>query len=253
MSIRYPEILSSYEGVIPRATETWRSMGLDEKDYTRILFRHPQLLECSATTAGKRYSFLATFFTRKETLEAIVNNVRVIFDPETVVEGKLNYLLKEVCHSSQVIAKSKALSHPFQHIQVRHEFLIRAGLFKRVPYHRLHKQSFTKDPSQVREKYFAPADIVCTNDHEFIRKCTKGLLTLNELVTFEELYKMDIEQRELVKEEEANNKTNSKSNQYQSQSQLEDTDEEDEETSASNSHNNSSAFFNKKDSTEFYY
>jgi hypothetical protein len=93
---------------------------------------------------------------------------------------------------------------------------------------------------------------VCTNDQEFIRKCTKGCLTLNELAAFEELYKVERETKEHLDLDLENPSSNS----FRKDLETNDGESEDVdgyEIASSTDISNSSAYFNQKDSVEFYY
>jgi len=176
----------------------------------------------------------------------MVNCSEVVTDSETIVEQKLNYLMQRACHTPQSIVKTKTLSFNYKHIVMRHEILIRSGLFKIVAYNKLHKQPFAIQPRIIRDKYFTPADIVCTNDKSFLRTCTNNSLSLNELVAFEEVFEANYEKWGLGEDEE-----------YHTDDSGIDTfigrDDRDSETGKGPHRSDAASFFNEKDMSEFYY
>jgi len=127
---------------------------------------------------------------------------------------------------------------------MRHEILVRAGFFKMIPYHKLHKQSFTIQPKTQRDKYFPPTDIVCTNDTAFLRKCTNNSLSLNELAAFEEIFEANYEKwglREEASLPEAGRPT------------ADGETEGDELRTDPAEYSDAATLFNSKDMSEFYY
>lgn len=249
MAILHPSILSNYENSIHQSVQTWRSFGYSEKDILTLLHFYPQLVDFPSLELRTRFSFISSYLTKNETMFAIVNSIQIIYDNESLVKKKLDYLIKSVCHSTKAISQSIVLTFPLKHIQFRHEFLIRAGLFQSDNYLQFHKKLYMINPKMPRDRYFLPADIVCTNDKDYLRICTNNLLSLNELVAFEELYEKEKEREALLMSDS------------EDEEELEDDDNgssDDEEFGREMNLDpaqsaNSSGFFNRKDASEFYY
>lgn len=166
-----------------------------EKQYLAILRRIPPIIHIPSKKLAKQISFLNTYLPRNETLEVILNSVQLLVEPENSLKQKLEYLIKSMSHETKDITACKALAHPFKHMRVRHEFLIRAGIFKPIPYSKMIKvlEKEHKDKSKPRNKYYKPIEIVCYDDEKFLRKCTNNMLTLNELAAFEELFEAELQ------------------------------------------------------------
>jgi len=246
MVLLNPSLLRNHQKTIPRTLDAWRSLGCEMEDIANVLTQHPQLTDVSAIKLHSRFSFLGKYFSRFESLSAIEGSIQVLMDSKNVLEKKLIFLIEELSHRPSLIVDSSTLSFPINHIRSRHEFLIRAGIFIPVPYNKLHKKSYIIHPKLERPNYYSPHDIVCTNDTKFIQTCANGLLTINELAAFEEAYEKELEAENYFGDDDEDE-------------DLEDEDTKDNpelEVFANNPGarvSNSSSFFNKKDSSDFYY
>jgi len=141
-------------------------LGYTEKATKAMLHYYPQLVDLDSFEARTRFAFLHSFFSREETMFAILNCVNVLYDHESILRKKLDYLIKNVCHTTKSIVRSMALAHSLKHIKLRHEFLVRAGLFQKSNYYAQHKEAYMLHPKVARNKYFPPDSVVCTNDVE---------------------------------------------------------------------------------------
>jgi hypothetical protein len=248
MCLLHPPLFTNYTKRVNDAMLTWRSMGYTEKATIAMFQYYPQLIDQDSYEARCRFAFLSSYFSRTETMFTILNCVNVLYDHEDILRKKLDYLIKSVCHTTKAIVQSVTLSYPFKHIRLRHEFLIRAGLFQKDNYYAAHKMQYMMHPRIPRNKYFFPKDVVCTSDKDYLRICTDNMLTLNELAAFEELYEKEVEREKLLMSDDENEEG------MDSDSDEEENEEEEERLlSPATGHNNSSAFFNKKDASDFYY
>lgn len=105
----------------------------------------------------------------------------------------MDYLVKRGGHNLTSVMESRCLDYSYKHIVIRHEFLIRSGLYKTYPFHKLQKQAFIIQSRLPRDMYFSPSEIICTPDSDFLQKCTNYSLTLNELVAFEGFFEAKFE------------------------------------------------------------
>ncbi|CAL8090117.1 unnamed protein product [Orchesella dallaii] len=204
MLLIYPRLVSIPTDKIISCVNALRSIGLSEKQRVTVLRRAPQLVDIPAKKIGKQFTFLKTYLTSSESIDIVAKSVETFLEAESTLKKKLEYLIKEMSHETKNIATCKALSFPLKHIKARHEFLIRAGLFKPIPYNKLIKtlEKDYKDRNKQREKYFRPIYVVCFKDEDFLKICTNNLLTINELAAFEELYGKEMEMEDMEEEDD---------------------------------------------------
>ncbi len=198
MLIMNPRLLKTPEDSISSCITALRAIGLSERQRSHILRSIPQLFSFPSKRITDHFTFLKTYFTNDESISIVCKSVEVFLESETTLRSKLEYLIKDMSHETRNLITCKAISYPLRHMRTRHEFLIRAGLFKPIPYRKLIKvlEKEYKDRNKPRNKYFKPIEIVCFNDQDFLTTCTKKLLTLNELAAFEELYGAELKVRE---------------------------------------------------------
>jgi len=144
-------------------------------------------------------------------------------------------------HETKDIAKTKSLSFSLQHMRTRHEFLIRAGLFKPLQYRKLIK-ILEKDRKEnmARQNYFSPLEIICFRDADFLQACTKGRLSVNEYAAFEEIYASELKNIEY-------------DDQLMSLLNEDDEDEENSDTGGTVQSTNSQHFANAAENKDFYF
>jgi len=191
--VKCPSIMTSYREKIPAVNSWFTNASFKEADRTALIHRHPGMVFMKRNHFSSRIGFLNTYLTISETQQVIMQSIGALVDHESVVRQKLEYLIRIMSHPTAKIASCRVIDHKFSRIRMRHEFLIRAGLYKPIAYRRLIKvEEKEKATNEKRPHYFSPYDIVCSNDPYFLKTCTKGALTMNELVAFEELFEKEV-------------------------------------------------------------
>lgn len=190
MAVKYPAAISHDEISISSTISALRNAGFKEEHRIKLLRKFPELLDLRKSQFRDRIGFLNTYFENSgESLKAVLNSVEALSEAENVVKRKLRYLIFDMAHATSSIKNCSVLSFPLQFTKIRHEFLVRAGLYFPVPYRKLIKVREKEKASKLpRPKYFKPDDIVCTTDAQFLRTCTHGAFTKNDLAAFEEIY-----------------------------------------------------------------
>lgn len=118
-----------------------------------------------------------------------MNSVEALTEAEHIVKRKLRYLIFDLAHATSSIKNCNVLSFPLQFMKIRHEFLIKAGIYVPIPYRKLIKVREKEKASKLpRAKYFKPDDVVCTSDKQFLKTCTRGAFNTNDLAAFEEIF-----------------------------------------------------------------
>jgi len=194
--LELPSLINEYEEVVPRLESALRSIGLDGRGFVEIVCENPDMLMMPPKMILNAYSFLNTYFSMKESVSVIMNCSEALPETESELIEKLDFLIKKVCHTTESIVNSKVLSYPMKHIKMRHEFLLRSGLFKvEVPYQKLHKGGMVDKAHKKRQGKFNPHNIVCTSDKEFLSIFSPGKrFNINHLAAFEEVYFRVIEE-----------------------------------------------------------
>lgn len=253
MVIMNPKLIHHPESAIVKTIGTLRACGLSESQRSHILGSRPEIFNYPSKLIEKQFSFLTTYLSKEESVSAICKSVECLLESESSLKKKLEYLIKEMSHETKSICNCKALSYPLEHIKTRHEFLIRSGLFKPIPYRKLIKtlEKEYKDKSKPRFKYFKPIEVVCYKDEDYLETCTKGVLSLNELVAFEELYAAELQ----VLEEEEGELEEEMTKELQGRAHEEEEDEDFERDNAVSlvKAPNSVGFFNELEANSCYF
>ncbi|CAG7837527.1 unnamed protein product [Allacma fusca] len=260
---RYPEFLHNYDTLLPNSAKAWRQIGVPERDRVMLFHKYPPLMDLSPDAVSKCYGFLSQYFSTKELILFVKNNPRTLVEDEQVLKSKLDLLWKKYSHSTLSIAKSEAVSRNFSQIHFRHEFLIRAGFYKPMPYHKFLKFQAEEDRRRIatqREKYFHPMVIVCSNDDKFLSVCTQNTLSVDELEVFQDVLEKeehDLELEEWLSHQEHYDKIDSRS---EDDSDNEDNNAEEEESILKRDYtheryrtNNSGEIFSSKDTVDFFF
>jgi len=215
MLLKYPAVMTLCKTKLISTLSTLRGVGFNEKQRKQLIHENPGLIDLPRSQISKRIAFLQAWFTIAESTEVVLRSTEALTDHESVLKKKLKYLIMSASHESKSIVQSKVLSFPISRMKSRHEFLIRAGLFKPIPYNRMIKEAEKNKASKnQRVKYFPPHQVVCYDDKAFLSVCTNNSLTANELATFEELYAEELkdetdndsdEDDELSSDDEADN------------------------------------------------
>lgn len=202
MVIMNPRLIKMNDTNVESVIGALRTIGLSENQRGHIVRQVPELFNFPPKKITTTFSFLKTWLSKDEVVDLICKSFEILLESEKTLEKKLEYLVKEMSHETKDIVASKALAYPLKHIKMRHEFLVRSGLFKPIPYKKLIKilEKEYKDKNKQRAHYFKPLQVVCFRDEDFLKVCTNNLLTLNELAAFEELHAAELE---VMEEEEA--------------------------------------------------
>lgn len=179
-----PSLLKMQEEKITKGILTWMSCQFGEQLMLELLSTYPELIDIPQKTVLPCVKFLATFMENKKRVgKMLLIAPSIITQDWRELKAKLEYLDNLRIDRSE-IASTGVLRLSLFDIKTRHEFLIRAGLYK-IPKKKQIKQTI-KNPKLN--------EIVNTSKIEFANKL--GGMSLTEFEVFSELYKKELEENE---------------------------------------------------------
>ncbi|KAG8327446.1 uncharacterized protein LOC124357040 isoform X2 [Homalodisca vitripennis] len=181
----WPKVLSIKNNDMVRRIQAWTESGLGEKLMFEVLTSNPHFLEVDHVFVSKRIKQYQLYFENKKRVGKLF-----MLAPNTLEENwkiivdKLNYL-NELCTDESDIVSSGVLAHSLFHIKARHEFLIRAGIYKRP----------SKDFNKKLSKNPKLESIVNKTDDDFVSDIAG--LSRFEYDVFLEIYKEELDDDEV--------------------------------------------------------
>lgn len=174
-----PEILQMKDEKLSDILMTWQGCNFGEKLLLSLLSSHPKLLTAEKIDIIKRITMLTQYFEgRRRVGKAIGTAPSIFYENWDIIFEKLDYLNKLHIDSSE-IASTGVLRFDLEHIKIRHEFLLRAGLYK-MP---------TKNYKKSLDRNIKLHSIVNTSDQVFSSNVAG--LTLLEYEVFNDLYSVE--------------------------------------------------------------
>lgn len=191
---KWPNILNYNKKDLSKKLLNWTSFKFGDDLMYEIITTHPHFLTVNENGLKKRIKQYQILFESKRRVGKLL-----LISPNTLEENykiicdKVNYL-NELCTDNSDIVSSGVLSHTLFHIKARHEFLIRAGIYKKPQKDFVKKLS--KNPRLVK--------IVNLPDEEFVSKVAGLSLFEYEvfLEMFEEEFQHTIEPGEIDSDDE---------------------------------------------------
>lgn len=172
----WPDILCLKKDDLQKKMVAWMELGLGNDLLCKILTTHPHLLNTDVGYLKKRIKqYQLQFESKRRVGKLLLLAPNALDENWTIICDKLNYL-NDLCTDNSDIVSSGVLAHSLFHIKVRHEFLIRAGIYKRPPKDFIKK--LNKNPKLEK--------IVNTSDDEFVSKIAG--LSLFEYNVFLEMF-----------------------------------------------------------------
>lgn len=177
---KWPSILYLKENDLNNKLIAWMKLGFGSALLSNILTTHPYLLDVDinhVTKTVKQYQL--QFESKRRVGKLLFLAPNILEESWEIVCNKLNYL-NELCTDNSDIVASGVLAHSLFHIKARHEFLIRAGVYKRP------QKDFVKRLS----KNPSLDNIVNTTDDEFVSKVAG--LSLFEYNVFLDMFEEEL-------------------------------------------------------------
>ncbi|XP_076058274.1 uncharacterized protein LOC143035287 isoform X2 [Oratosquilla oratoria] len=160
----YPKLLSFSVGKLRKNLLEYRQMMVGKRSLLDIINRYPIVYVMDPNSIRKRLHLLDSVYPMSSLKLLIKNNPNVLVDPWDEISHKTLYIYQEMGLEQPQISECQVLQHSLMHIQTRHQFLKRAGLYQK-PNLAKDKNSYKINPSL--------ADIVETSDKVFANKVAK--------------------------------------------------------------------------------
>lgn len=177
---KWPKVLSMKKKELDNNILTWLRCGFGQSLLVDIITTNPSFLQVNSVFVSKRIKqYQLHFESKKRVGKLFLIAPNTLEDSWRSICDKLNYL-DEFCTEKSDVVASGVLAHSLFHIQLRHEFLIRAGFYKR-PQKNFRKQ-LSRNPKLT--------SIVNTSDKNFVNNSG---LSMFEYRVFEEIFKEQFE------------------------------------------------------------
>lgn len=184
----YPTALKLRRPQVVAAVEQLQKYDFHDGDYQRVLSNNPLLFDVSAKDVDLRIAQLMNIFTKTDIVLVTLKMPIILTDEWSSILAKVQYILFAMKITQNAILKSRIFEHSLDHIHQRHEFCLRAGLFKppdpkrRVP---------SKNPPLRR--------MMDTTDSEFLARVCKGVFTVREYRVFCKMLKREEDDEGIMK------------------------------------------------------
>lgn len=169
-----------------------RSVGFTDKDIRFFITSEPRVLFLNSKTCNKILAKLKGLFTSADALFVIKSSPNVLSDSWKETNEKFDYAYFTMGYKQQEIIKSSLFQHSLEHIQDRHVFLVRAGLFYPV-----------KEKDDPKTNPNPPLSLVVdTPDSAFVRKFgVTGLQEYKAYLNIREGEREELEEEEDMSDE----------------------------------------------------
>lgn len=167
--------------------ELWRASQFGERYVQILITEHPHLLDIKIENKFaeqkilERLMYLKDYVqTKKNVWRLMVCSPNVVVDKIADVEEKRKFFEEVMKVEHTEVVKTTAFSHTMFQIRMRHEFLVRLGMYK--------PKSPKADPT-LKSTNPSLYQIVDTNDKRFATKVC--LVSLEEFEVFQEVFKRE--------------------------------------------------------------
>lgn len=188
---KHPRILTTSPALLCNNLEIWRASQFGERYVQILVTEHPHLLDMRVENRFEeqrileRLQYLKDYVqTKKNVWRLLVCSPNVAVDRISEVEEKRKFFEEVMKVEHTEVVKTTAFSHTLYKIRLRHEFLVRLGMYK--------PKSPKADPT-LKGTNPSLYQIVDTNDKRFATKV--ALVSLEEFEVFQEVYKREEDRR----------------------------------------------------------
>ncbi|XP_052060700.1 uncharacterized protein LOC127700988 [Mytilus californianus] len=174
-----PEILDMNFETFCKNLEIFRRIGFSDDVLMALVVSSPMILLLQQKDVLQRVDELKKLFLSKSVLQLIVKSPLVLSEDINVIHLKYDYVSHEMGASPGQMMRSNLFSHSLEYIKCRHQFLSRAGLYKKV----------TKDTGEIG-KNPSLKEILDTSEGIFAKK--HGKMTVAEYQTFVKIFEKEM-------------------------------------------------------------
>lgn len=131
MLMVYPQLLQMNADKVHQVFNCLREHGFADEHLISVIIRAPLLLVTTPQFITEQIQCLMTMFTHKDILKLAVKCPNVLFDDFEDTERKVQYIVYEIGVDQKQIVSSCALAHSLFHIELRHQIMSRAGIYRK--------------------------------------------------------------------------------------------------------------------------
>lgn len=189
-----PQVLTIEPSELENSLATWSTTKLGYDYVNLLILNNPLFLYASTALVEKRLPLLQVFVKKpKDLLLLLLKCPNVLTEQWEQVQAKIDYLKNEMRVEQEEILQSEALNKTLDHIKLRHNLLMKCGMYQ-TPSQYEHKRT-KAEKSALRNPHLKR--IVDNEDISFSRKICK--ISLEEYEAYCEVFADEME--ELEKEE----------------------------------------------------
>lgn len=177
---RFPDIFDVEFTVISELLESLRKLGFYDVQLLKLVSYNPDIISLRREEIVSRVNELKTLFKSRDILHLIAKSPFILTEDVGQIHSKFNYVFSEMGIAQRQMMYSNLFSHSLGHIRTRHQFLTRAGLYKKV----------AKDKGEINKNPLLQ-DILDRNDASFARKF--GNMSELEFHTFGKMFEKEME------------------------------------------------------------
>lgn len=176
----FPDILDMDFTVISKLLESLRKLGFYDVQLLKLVSYNPDIISLRTEEIVSRVNELKALFKSRDILNLIAKSPFILTEDIAQIHSKFNYIFSEMGITQRQMMYCNLFSHSLGHIRTRHQFLMRAGLYKKV----------AKDKGEINKNPLLQ-DILDRNDAEFARKY--GNMSELEFHTFGKMFEKEME------------------------------------------------------------
>lgn len=193
---KHPRILTTPPAMLCNNLELWRASQFGERYVQILVTEHPHLLDMKVENQHaeqkilERLMYLKDYVhTKKNVWRLLVCSPNVVVDKIADVEEKRKFFEEVMKVEHTEVVKTAAFSHTMFEIRLRHEFLVRLGMYR--------TKSAKADPT-LKSTNPSLYQILDTNDKRFATKV--ALVSLEEFEVFQDLFKREEDRKAGVRQ-----------------------------------------------------
>ncbi|XP_063443341.1 transcription termination factor 4, mitochondrial-like [Mytilus trossulus] len=181
---KFPDILDMNFETFLKNLEIFRNIGFSDDVLMALVVSDPTILLLEQEDVCYRVDELKKMFLSKSVLQLIVKSPSVLTEDINVIHLKYDYVSQKMGATPGQVIRSNLFSHSLDYIKCRHQFLTRAGLYKKV----------TKDTGEIG-KNPSLREMLDTSDEIFAKKHSK--MTVAEYQTFVKIFEKEMTAEEV--------------------------------------------------------
>jgi len=126
-----PQLLKVNLEKIESAITCLREYSFASMYLHQVILNQPILLVTDSTFIRRQINLLMTLFTHKDIHKLAQKCPRILVEDFDAIREKVRYILHEIGVDQKEIVASHTLSHSLEHIRLRHQIMVRSGIYRK--------------------------------------------------------------------------------------------------------------------------